>query len=195
MISVRFIPELRSPVQGLGVGSGARKLRGDLPAERSAIAFVLLASGVGNNPDAISSVRGTNGWRRNAMPFRINPDLGHVSENRVQPSTKQRCHVLQHREPWSYQANGSNHFPVESRTLAGKSGTFPSKWDVLAGEAGGDDVGLALSELSLGDVGMDRDARPLFAEDGLAELVLFTERDGSHPGSFESEGEAADAAE
>jgi hypothetical protein len=61
-ISVRFAPDDRRPEHGRGVGRGERKLRGDLPAERSAIAFVLLASGVGSNdPDAVPLVRRTNG--------------------------------------------------------------------------------------------------------------------------------------
>ena len=51
-ISVRFIPDDRRPVHGRGVGKGARKFLGERPAERSAISFVLLASGVGSNdPD------------------------------------------------------------------------------------------------------------------------------------------------
>ena len=103
-----------SPSVARGVGKGAKKFRGDRPAERSAIAFVLLASGVGSNPDAVSSVRGTNGARRYAMPFRVIPDLGQVPKNGVQPSTKQRCHVLQQDELGSNHANGSNHFPPES---------------------------------------------------------------------------------
>jgi hypothetical protein len=134
MISVRFAPLDRFPEHG----------RGDLPAERSATAFVLLASGVGNNPDAVSSVRGTNGARRYAMPFRIMPDLGQVSENRVQPSTKQRCHVLQQRISRSNHANGSNHFPPESRTGSGKSGASAGERDVLAGKARTDDVGIGI---------------------------------------------------
>jgi hypothetical protein len=108
---------------------------------------VLLASGVGNNPDAVSSVRGTNGARRYAMPFRIIPDLGHVPENNVQPATKQRCHVLQDRVERSYQAKGSNDFPVESRTGSGKSGAITGEADVLAWESGSDNIGLARSEI------------------------------------------------
>jgi hypothetical protein len=115
-----------SPSFARGVGIFCKKFLGERPAERKATAFVLLASGVGNNPYPVSSVRRTNGWRWNAMPFRVIPDLGQVSENNVQPSTKQRCHVLQDCDPWSNHAKGSNDFPVESRTLAGKSGAVAS---------------------------------------------------------------------
>lgn len=48
-----------------------------------------LADGVGHNPNSVASVRGTNGGSWYAMPFRIKPERGQVSENRVNPSTKQ----------------------------------------------------------------------------------------------------------
>ena len=130
-----------------GVGNGASQLRGNLPADRSATAFVLLASGVGNNPDAVPSVRCTNGARWNAMPFRVIPDLGQGPENNVQPSTKQRCHVLQDDVFRSNHANGSNHFPEESRTGAGKSGASPGIGYVLAGEACADNFGIGIFSL------------------------------------------------
>jgi hypothetical protein len=128
----------------LGVGQGFVKSRGERPADRSAIAFVLLASGVGNNPYPVASVRGTNGARRYAMPFRVMPDLGQVPENGSQPSTKQRCHVLQDDVLRSNHANGSNHFPPESRTGSGKSGACTGKGDILAGEASADNVGIGI---------------------------------------------------
>jgi len=128
MISVRFAPLDRSPEHGRGVGIGIMKLRGERPPERIAIAFVLLASGVGSNdPDAVASVRGTNGGRRYAMPLRVIPDRGQVPENISQPSTKQRCHVLQERDSGSYQANGSHECPNESRASPGKSGACASE--------------------------------------------------------------------
>ena len=111
-----------------GVGHSALlKSFGPLPFERIAISFVLLASGVGNNPNPVPPVRRTNGGSRYAMPLRIIPDLGHVSENGSQPSTKERCHVLQHSVSRSNHAKGSNHFPVESRTGSGKSGANPGE--------------------------------------------------------------------
>ena len=45
--------------------------------------------GVGQNPDSVSSVRGTNVGSWYAVPFRVIPDLGQVSENVAKPSTKQ----------------------------------------------------------------------------------------------------------
>jgi hypothetical protein len=46
-------------------------------------------TGVGNNPDSVPLVRRTNGGSWNAVPFRIKPDRGQISENFSKPSTKQ----------------------------------------------------------------------------------------------------------
>jgi hypothetical protein len=50
--------------------------------------------GVGNNPHAVPSVRRTNGGSWYAMPFRIIPELGQVSDNSVKPPSKECCDVL-----------------------------------------------------------------------------------------------------
>jgi hypothetical protein len=63
-------------------------------AERLKYAPLSTVTGVGNNPEPVASVRGTNGGSRYAMPLSIVPDLGQVSENTVKPSTKQCCDVL-----------------------------------------------------------------------------------------------------
>ena len=61
----------------------------------------LLLFGVGHNPYAVPPMRGANVGSRYAVPFRVVPDLGQVSENAPHPSawllaraTKQRCDVL-----------------------------------------------------------------------------------------------------
>lgn len=50
------------------------------------------AVGVGHNEHAIAEVRGTNGRRGDAIPFRIVPALGQVSEN--------TGHASSSKEPW-----------------------------------------------------------------------------------------------
>ena len=178
-----------------GVGIGPKKFRGERPAERSATAFVLLASGVGNNPDPVSSVRRTNGARWNAMPFRVIPDLGQVPENGVQPSTKQSCHVLKHRVSRSYHANGSNHFPVESRTGSGKSGAVTGKGYVLAGETGRDNIS-AFLELVLRHVRVDGHTGEALGQDALRKRVDLAEGDGLEPTrTVKPKREAADTRE
>ena len=115
----------------VGVGMRAIRASDGLIAAPELADWLLpywLAVGIGSNdPDAVSLVRRTNGGRRYAMPFRVIPDRGQVSENISQPSTKQRCHVLQHRVPGSNQANGSHEWPYESRASPGKSGASASE--------------------------------------------------------------------
>jgi hypothetical protein len=74
---------------------------------------------VGNNEHPVSSVRGTDGGRRNAIPFRVIPDRGQVSENSSHPPCKQRCHVLQDPDARSSHAKATHNLPVESRTASG----------------------------------------------------------------------------
>lgn len=194
MISVRFAPDDLRPEQGRGVGKGARKFRGERPADRSAIAFVFVASGVGNNPDSVPPVRGTNGARWYAMPFRVIPDLGQGPENDVQPSTKQRCHVLQDDVTGSNHASGSNHFPEESRTGAGKPGAGPGIGEVLAREARADDVGMGILRRSyVADV---RRIRETQRENLAGVMIDFGDRDSLEPArALQPEVEAADTRE
>ena len=49
---------------------------------------------MGNNPHPITDLRGANVGSRYAVPLRIKPERGQVSENSSKPSTKERCHVL-----------------------------------------------------------------------------------------------------
>lgn len=67
------------------------------------------AVGVGSNdPDPISAVRRTNGGSRYAVPLRVIPERGQVSENFAVPSTKQSCDVLHDDEARSNVANDSS---------------------------------------------------------------------------------------
>lgn len=66
------------------------------------------AVGVGSNdPDSISTVRRANGSSRYAVPLRVIPERGQVSENLAVPSTKQSCDVLHDDESRSNVANDS----------------------------------------------------------------------------------------
>jgi hypothetical protein len=58
-----------------------------------AIMFAL-AVGVGNNPHSVAPVRGADGASRYAVPDRIIPERGKVSENGSHPETKQAWDVL-----------------------------------------------------------------------------------------------------
>jgi hypothetical protein len=66
-----------------------------------------VAVGVGNNPYAVALMRGANGGSRYAMPFRIKPERGQVSENSLKSPSKQRCDVLHDDVAGSKLANNS----------------------------------------------------------------------------------------
>jgi hypothetical protein len=89
----------------------------------------------GNDEHPVPDMRGTNGGSRYTMPFRMIPDLGQRPENSVQPSSKQRCHVLQHncsRLQFSNQANG---LKEQSAALSVKACPESGIGNILAGEA------------------------------------------------------------
>src|SRR5215831_11790159 len=52
------------------------------------------ATGVGHNPDSVAAVRGTNGRSRYAVPFRVVPARGQVSEYPSHSSSKESCDVF-----------------------------------------------------------------------------------------------------
>jgi len=104
----------------------------------------LVAVGVGNNPDPVAPVRGTNVGSRYAVPFCIVPDLGQVSENSAKPSAlvsrKQRWDVLHDRVARCHLANNSGEVGPESRAFGVDSGLSPSDGEVLAGESSANNV-------------------------------------------------------
>jgi hypothetical protein len=78
--------------------------------------------GVGQRPslfgpddeDPVTEVRGTNGGRWDAVPLRVIPALGQVSENFAHPpSSKEPWYVLHEHVGRSYQANESRELGPE----------------------------------------------------------------------------------
>lgn len=167
----------------------------------------MLLFGVGQKPNPVARMWSSDRGSWYAMPLRIKPALGQVSEYSAKPSawsftraSKQTCDVLHDEESRSYFASKSVDFGPEAASRAFQSCTSPSDRDVLAGEAPTDDIdsnSICREAFSgkTSHVVIDGDVGPMFCEDFLAERLDFTERDGSHSGSFEPEGEAADPAE
>jgi hypothetical protein len=96
---------------------------------------LLDALGVGHNPDAVASVRGAKGGSWYAMPFRIIPERGQVSENSVKPSTKQSCDVLHDDISGLKLANKTGKLRPETAPLAFNASTSSGERNVLAGES------------------------------------------------------------
>jgi len=89
--STRVANELFSPLRAASFNAAPIVMRATLP----------LLTGVGHDPYSVAAVRGTNGGSRYAMPFRIKPERGQVSENSSKSPPKQSCDVLHDDVAWS----------------------------------------------------------------------------------------------
>jgi hypothetical protein len=85
-------------------------------------------------------MRGANVGSWYAMPLSIVPDLGQRPENSVQPSSKQRCHVLQHNRSRLQFSNQANGLKEQSASLSVKPCPEPGVGNILARKAACDDV-------------------------------------------------------
>jgi len=101
---------------------------------------VLLASGVGNNPEALAKMRRADVGGCEATPERIIPAVGQVAENGGHPPPKQGCHVFHDDEAGSKLANDSSVFAPQARTFPVEAGALASVGEVLAGESAADGV-------------------------------------------------------
>jgi len=162
--------------------------------------FASIAWGVGNNPNAVSSVRGANGGSWYSVPLRIIPERGKVSENSAKPPSKQSCDVLHDDESGSYLANDASVLEPEPRSFAGEASALSRRADVLAWEPAADDVcGNSIPSKSVGtefsDIFIDGHLRPMLAEDFAAEWLDLAERDGfKSAGPFQAQRETANSA-
>jgi hypothetical protein len=166
------------------------------------------AVGVGNQPDAIPDMRGVNGRSRYAMPLRVIPDRGQVSENAAKPKAwpvlgaiKQVCDVLHDEEAGSKLASQSGKLRPKAAALAINSGFLPGARDVLAWEPAADDIdGNSIgSKAACGegsDVIVAGDLWPVLRQDAAAERFDLAEGDGLEPArALQPEAEAANPRE
>lgn len=145
--------------------------------------FHIDALRVGHNPDAIARLGKANVGRRYAIPFRIVPDRGQVSEYSAKPSIKQCCDVLHEDEVGSKLASKSVDFAPEPRARAFNPCTFPGVADILAREATGNDIDAVDSVVSQSNCREGSDIiilpclRKMLAEKPAAKLVDLAEGD------------------
>jgi hypothetical protein len=155
-------------------------------------------------PNSIPKLSGTNVGSWYAVPLRIKPERGQVSENSANAPSKQSCDVLHDDVAGSNLANNSGVLSPQTATVAVNSGAFSCQANVLARESAADDIDVNVPCCGVGgnalgseapDIFVARDGWPVLSEDLLAEWVDLAERDGSHPGSFEAKREAANSRE
>lgn len=163
-----------------------------------------VALGVGHNPNSVPKVSETCVGSWYAVPLCIKPERGQVSENSVNPPSKESCDVLHENEfdfsSFTKLANNSSVIGPEAASFSIEACAFSGEADILAGESAadcvnGNSIGSKAFSGERPDILVTGDVGPVLGEDETAELALFTERDGSHPGSFEAETEPADSAE
>lgn len=73
----------------------SRPIRARIAMYASGLRYVSCACGVGHDEDPVTAVRGADGGSRYAVPFRVVPDLGQVSEYSSEPQGKVPCDVFQ----------------------------------------------------------------------------------------------------
>jgi hypothetical protein len=191
--------ELDFQSRRVSVGSGLVKSRGDLPADLMAIAFVLLASIVGNKPKAVSFVIGANVARGYTVPPSIIPERGQVPENSSEPGTKEAWCIFHDCELRSKLVNEASIFTPQSRTVAIDARASASKADILAREPAADDIdGNSVSGQSVGcefsDIFVLPHVGPVLRQDAAAEGIDLAKCDGFEAASaLQAKVEAADA--
>jgi hypothetical protein len=181
--TVPFLPSGRRPV-------GLIPLRTPFPP------FASLAAGVGHNPDSIPPVWCANGGSGNTVPFRVIPERRDFPEHLVQSASAKGDDVLDDdpRRPTLFDEPAV--FAPQAGAGTVEPCAFTGDADVLAGESPANNVNwpdiVGVQVTHIAEAGH---VRPVLAEHGSAIGVDLAERDCSHPGSLESEREAADSAE
>jgi hypothetical protein len=96
--------------------------------------------GGGQQEQPIAAVSGADVGCAQAQPARVVPDLGQITVDDVEPSAQEGGDVLHEDELGSKYANGVGDAAPQARVGAGDPGLPARVADVLAGEAGGEDV-------------------------------------------------------
>lgn len=116
---------------------------------------------IGEDEDAVPLVRGAEGGSREAIPLRVVPERGQLSENDSEPPSKESCGVLHDEDARSKFANDAGDLEEKGGSLASESGSSPGGTEILAGEAGAEDVdAVEVPPSAVDDVPFDRRMRP-----------------------------------
>lgn len=201
-VSVTFTPSDEPPDfwQSMPVGVGhclaAPLSSGSAPLspDRIPLPCTSVAFGVGHDPDALASVRCSNGCRAEQAPFRIEPEVGKVVEDMGEPESNKLGDVLQQDELGSHVSDDGCDGRPEPAVIVSPS-LLPGRAERLAGEPGSDEIHSATPRLAVegGEVIPDRSVIQArlphpFHEDGRCVGVPLNVSHGSYP-CHGSEGE------
>jgi hypothetical protein len=101
--------------------------------------FVSFVVGVGQDPDSLASVRGTNVGCGEHTPFRIEPEFGKVGEDVSETCPNKSGDVLQEDVSGLNVSNDPGN-PGPDPSLIIETELFPGRREWLAGETGSDDI-------------------------------------------------------
>jgi hypothetical protein len=162
---------------------------------------VSLASGVGNNPEAIPPVRRVNGVSRDTMPLRIIPERAELAEDDVQSARSKDRTILEDDKPWPYFGDEADNLAPQAALASVCSRHATGETDVLAREAAtdrirGNSIGSKLLAGKLAHVMIEPNLWPVVAKNKPRKLLDLAERDGFEAArSLQTKREPADAAE
>jgi hypothetical protein len=150
-----------------------------------------------DNEHPVPAVRGADGLRWYAIPLRIVPARGQLSENRSKPATKESCDVLQHDKSGSHLANDPREFPPKAGATPLQSGACACVAEILAREAAADEVdGGEVSGTSGFDIFKPLGQRPVVRENTATKrIALDLPNRLADAGPFKPELEPADSTE
>lgn len=157
------------------------------------------------DPNSISDMGGAKVASLYAVPARIIPDRGQVTEDAGEPfstsARKEFWHVFHDREHWSNFANNTGELAPEAGALAINSRSLSSFGQVLAGESSADDIdGNSIGSKSvMGErpyIVIAGDRRPVFRQHAAGKFFDLAKGDRLETArALQAETEAADAAE
>jgi hypothetical protein len=160
--------------------------------------FALAVGVASNDPDALSSVVCSDSTSRNNKRPRGVADGFQVSQHIVECQRDETSNVFTNDPSGSRECNNSAHLRPEV-TVVFLGFLVTGDAEGLAGEASADEINRSEPTQSVCIDSMDileaGDARPVFGEDGSAELISLTEGNGSHPSAFESKAESSNPRE
>ncbi len=173
----------------------AKKLRGERPCERIATAFVLLASGVGNNPYSLSPVPSSDSAsRNNKRPPGVAAGI-QVRKHIVEAHADVPSNVLSNDPRGPEFVHEPTHFRPEVAVIF-LAAALPGETERLAWVAAANNVDWSdMLALQLSHVTMDGNARPMLGKHALTKRIYLAEGHRLHASALEPQAEAADPGE
>jgi hypothetical protein len=158
--------------------------------------YVSATVGVGQDEDAVATVRRTNAGSRYTMPFRVIPDRGKITQDPIEPSLGEHGDIFKERDARSTSANGTDAILPEARTIPRQASSSTSLADVLTRESPGDDVdSWKQRKIDIRNIAKNLGIGKSLTENTSRIHITFNRPHRAEPGSVQPELKTADARE